>query len=565
MSSDGSSTTKEKTLPRIAEHAGAEDSNLTDEEMSITSSNMDGGVSHVGISESQSSASESGRRKNNKMGSSSSSSVSSGSSSSISSDTSTSSSSMTSSLSKDESSLVAQSISNPRGIFWESLLSVERERRILLDPTVLDETIDDIIRILNCTYSPLEDVACQVTYLEYCKQVRLKMTLVRDSAEVLSTCDYRSMDEKDQRMLLKDIENVREKCAVQLKQFIERLVLRRSTLGKTRVRASSENLLDVAASFERFLVHLDKAHKDIQDMIDGTVETAMACRLGFNEIEVKRRLKKHPTATKQMYEGLFHGEKVAITAFKTWDWTEARRIISLTTRSDTLLGFYGYAVHDDIYYLAFEYAALGHVAKFISSDGNPGMHYITVMDMLKQILEGLTFLHESGFRMGTLTVKTVLVCNYFQSEDEKMPAQIRIKLHLRTVAEKEDRAVVEDHDELGICRWRRKSPEAMEKNEEYANSDVYAAGTVLWETFSAGEVPWCNKSGDSDICDAICSGEVLPRPESCPEMLYNALLLPMWRISPALRPSAMELNCRMDQLLHLSEVYGKDMGALNQP
>ena len=99
----------------------------------------------------------------------------------------------------------------------------------------------------------------------------------------------------------------------------------------------------------------------------------------------------------------------------------------------------------------------------------------------------------------------------------------------------------------------------MEKNEEYANSDVYAAGIVLWEAFSGGRAPWSDKQGDSDICDAVCSGDCLPRPDACPEMLYNGLLLPMWRINPGLRPGALELNCKMDQLMHLSEVYDKDM------
>ena len=466
--------------------------------------------------------------------------------------------SVPSTLSKDEESLATQSIYNPRGIFWEGLKS-ERSRKVLVDVQDIDMVIDDILRVLDSIAVPLEEVACQVTYLELCKTVRAKVFLLRQSVNVLGTCDYRSMDAKDQKMLLTDIENIRESSGIKLKHFIERLVLRKNVLGKTRVRVSDD--FDVEGAYEDFIDTLDKSHREINAMVDATVTTAMACRLGFNEINIKKRMKQNPTALKQMYEGIYEDRTVAVTAFKVWDWTEARRIASLTTRSDSLLDFFGYALHDDIYYLTYEYANLGHLTKFITESSQKGaqMHYITIMALLKQILEGLTYLHDSGFRMGTLTTKTVLVCKHGPGPTSTAPSSINIKLHLRTVTEKEDTSVVEDHDEFGDIRWRRKSPEAMGKNEEYANSDVYAAGIVLWEAFSGGLAPWSDKQGDSDICDAVCSGDCLPRPDACPEMLYNGLLLPMWRINPGLRPGAMELNCKMDQLMHLSEVYDKDM------
>lgn len=523
-----------------------------------------------------------GERTERSEYSSSSGGTTSGSSSSSSSYSLTSSSSSSISKISAEMSLLSDVIEEKpllaRSIFWENMKAPSLGPKKTVDPTLIDNAIDNLISVLNDILIPLEDVACQVTYLEPCKAVRAKIEILRDATDVLGTCDYRSMDTKDQKLILTDLRQIHSTSGVSLKHFVERLVMQNSlAVGSRKKRGRlplqqgsvKEPEQKVMALFDEHLGALDIAHRTINAMVDATVSSAMTCRLGFNEINMKRRLKKVPTAAKQMYEAAYNGGRAAITALKTWDWTEARRIVALTAHSDNLLDFYGYALHDDIYYLAYEFADHGTLAYLLRSR-NAALHRDTVMDMLSQILGGLTYLHESGFRMGSLTTRTLLVCGVSydgsqHSQDHSENAgsaseRLQVKLQLRTVTEKEDTRIVDNPDEILDVRWRRKAPEVMEKNEEYATSDIYAAGVLCWEALSgAREEPWSGLCGDSDICEAICSGECLPRPEGCPQLLYNGILLPMWRLNPSLRPSAIELDSKMDQLYYLTRVHGNDL------
>jgi hypothetical protein len=48
-------------------------------------------------------------------------------------------------------------------------------------------------------------------------------------------------------------------------------------------------------------------------------------------------------------------------------------------------------------------------------------------------------------------------------------------------------------------------------------------GIVLWEIFSEGATPYCDKS-NAEAIDAIQKGYRLPSPKDCPSEIYEVML-----------------------------------------
>ena len=127
---------------------------------------------------------------------------------------------------------------------------------------------------------------------------------------------------------------------------------------------------DAFKKFDAFIEKLNVCHNLINTLVDATVTSSMAHRLGFNELSIKRLLKRTPNPLRrQLYEGVYEGKKVAIVALKTWDTNEARRLAPFGSDSPYITTFHGYAINEGIYYLTFEYANHGTVKSVFRLSG----------------------------------------------------------------------------------------------------------------------------------------------------------------------------------------------------
>ncbi|XP_063699898.1 tyrosine-protein kinase Shark isoform X2 [Culicoides brevitarsis] len=67
-------------------------------------------------------------------------------------------------------------------------------------------------------------------------------------------------------------------------------------------------------------------------------------------------------------------------------------------------------------------------------------------------------------------------------------------------------------------------------------SDVWSFGIVLWEMFTRGEVPYGDETPGSKVIEMIEKGERLPKPDDCPNEIYQQMLA-CWQNEPKMRPT----------------------------
>ncbi|XP_052264611.1 inactive tyrosine-protein kinase transmembrane receptor ROR1-like isoform X2 [Dreissena polymorpha] len=90
-------------------------------------------------------------------------------------------------------------------------------------------------------------------------------------------------------------------------------------------------------------------------------------------------------------------------------------------------------------------------------------------------------------------------------------------------------------------RWM--PPEAIMYGKFTTESDIWAFGVVLWETFSYGLQPYYGFS-NQEVIEMIRSRQILPSPEDCPARMYG-LMVECWHEMPTRRPNFRELHGRL--------------------
>ena len=90
-------------------------------------------------------------------------------------------------------------------------------------------------------------------------------------------------------------------------------------------------------------------------------------------------------------------------------------------------------------------------------------------------------------------------------------------------------------------RWM--PPEAILYGKFTTDSDVWAFGVVLWETFSFGLQPYYGFS-NQEVIEMIRSRQILACPEDCPARIYG-LMVECWHEMPARRPPFREIHARL--------------------
>ncbi|KAB0395228.1 hypothetical protein E2I00_003882, partial [Balaenoptera physalus] len=99
------------------------------------------------------------------------------------------------------------------------------------------------------------------------------------------------------------------------------------------------------------------------------------------------------------------------------------------------------------------------------------------------------------------------------------------------------------------------APESLKTRTFSHASDTWMFGVTLWEMFTYGQEPWIGLNGSQILHKIDKEGERLPRPEDCPQDIYN-VMVQCWAHKPEDRPTFVALR---DFLL---EAQPTDMRAL---
>ncbi|XP_053743254.1 protein-tyrosine kinase 2-beta-like isoform X2 [Synchiropus splendidus] len=109
----------------------------------------------------------------------------------------------------------------------------------------------------------------------------------------------------------------------------------------------------------------------------------------------------------------------------------------------------------------------------------------------------------------------------------------------------------QEYYKASICRLPIKwmAPESINFRRFTTASDVWMFGVCVWEIFSVAQQPffWLE---NSEVINQLESGVRLPKPQSCPPMVYS-MLTKCWSYSSHNRPAFSELVCSLSEIHRL--------------
>ncbi|XP_039344119.1 activated CDC42 kinase 1 isoform X4 [Mauremys reevesii] len=169
----------------------------------------------------------------------------------------------------------------------------------------------------------------------------------------------------------------------------------------------------------------------------------------------------------------------------------------------------------------------------------------TLCQYAVQIAMGMAYLESKRFIHRDLAARNILLA----SSDLVKIGDFGL---MRALPKNDDHYVMQEHRKVPFA-WC--APESLKTRTFSHASDTWMFGVTLWEMFTYGQEPWVGLSGSQILHKIDKEGERLPRPEDCPQDIYN-VMLQCWAHKPEDRPTFLALR---DFLL---EAQPTDMRAL---
>lgn len=244
----------------------------------------------------------------------------------------------------------------------------------------------------------------------------------------------------------------------------------------------------------------------------------------------------------EVYEGLWRNAmKVAIKVIKKditkdSDFQKEVKIMKQLSHKNILKL---YAISSiDPYYIVTELMVKGSLLDFLRSSEGGSLATADLVDMAAQVCEGMYYLETQNFIHRDLAARNILLGEH----------------NICKVADFGLARIIKD--EFYLCyekkipyKWT--APEAISHGYYSIKSDVWSFGIVLYEIITYGQIPYPGMSS-CEVFDKISSGFRMPRPPSCPEVIYQ-IMLQCWSTDIEERPSFCELRWYLDSHLNYED------------
>ncbi|XP_034078258.1 tyrosine-protein kinase Lck [Gymnodraco acuticeps] len=190
-------------------------------------------------------------------------------------------------------------------------------------------------------------------------------------------------------------------------------------------------------------------------------------------------------------------------------------------------------------YIVTEYMENGSLVDYLKTTEGGSLPVNNLIDMAAQVADGMAFIEQKNYihrdvRAANILVSCELICKIADFglarliEDNEYTAREGAKFPIKWTA-----------------------PEAINYGTFSIKSDVWSFGILLTEIVTYGRIPYPGMS-NPEVIQNLDRGYRMPRPENCPEGLYNVMCL-CWGENPEDRPTFEYLRSVLEDFFTATE------------